>query len=111
MINCSRQTFDCHVGFISVEAESGRSKKSARGENGESLEQYKSDNQTLLLQVSRYRRQDLRCYNTSCHHDYSDECTKLVSLWLIFPGGGSAGSDGGTNPFGQGASGVSAGGS
>uniref|UniRef100_H3CME5 Coiled-coil domain containing 77 n=1 Tax=Tetraodon nigroviridis TaxID=99883 RepID=H3CME5_TETNG len=32
-------------------AETNRTKKSAKGENGEALERYKSENQTLLLQV------------------------------------------------------------
>lgn len=35
-----------------LKTEDDRRKKSADGANGESLEKYKSDNQTLLLQVS-----------------------------------------------------------
>lgn len=35
-----------------LKTEDGKRKKSADGANGESLEKYKTDNQTLLLQVS-----------------------------------------------------------
>ncbi|XP_035521096.1 coiled-coil domain-containing protein 77 isoform X1 [Morone saxatilis] len=42
---------------VSRKAESSRRTKSADGVNGESLEQYKSDNQTLLLQVEALQAQ------------------------------------------------------
>lgn len=40
------------MNVIIILTESNRAKKSAKGENGENLEHYKSENQTLLLQVS-----------------------------------------------------------
>lgn len=38
--------------LIVISTDSNRTKKSAEGESGENLEQYKSENQTLRLQVS-----------------------------------------------------------
>lgn len=40
------------LNLIIISTESNRKKRSAEGQNGENLEQYKSENQTLLLQVS-----------------------------------------------------------
>lgn len=44
--------FISYINLIIISKEINRRKKSAEGGNGESLEQYKSENQTLLLQVS-----------------------------------------------------------
>lgn len=41
-----------YIILIIISKEINRRKKSAEGGNGENLEQYKSENQTLLLQVS-----------------------------------------------------------
>lgn len=65
----------CHFAFISDNAESSRRTKSA---DGESLEQYKNDNQTLLLQVGVH-------FLSAGNHLYALPFLTNPSLLLIFP--------------------------